>query len=228
MEVKFNVTGEARKALVKAAGVVLGWEPVYKGAPSFAYVVNNITISRGGTLSWDERTDEAARRNLLGKLREMGFVPVDEEIDPDDHCDSLTIEMPLMGFTDAALENLERLIAGKAALIKKAIGADALPVKRTETTLRFPWFKFDIDGATVSAYSRFIGALCAAAKEQKRVMAKEKLVENEKYAFRVFLLRLGFVGGDYKEARKILLKNLSGNSAFKSGIPSKTEVDADV
>jgi hypothetical protein len=228
MEVKFNVTGEARKALVKAAGVVLGWEPVYKGAPSFAYVVNNITISRGGTLSWDERTDEAARRNLLGKLREMGFVPVDEEIDPDDHCDSLTIEMPLMGFTDAALENLERLIAGKAALIKKAIGADALPVERTETTLRFPWFKFDIDGATVSAYSRFIGALCAAAKEQKRVMAKEKLVENEKYAFRVFLLRLGFVGGDYKEARKILLKNLSGNSAFKSGIPSKTEVDADV
>jgi hypothetical protein len=164
MEVKFNVTGEARKALVKAAGVVLGWEPVYKGAPSFAYVVNNITISRGGTLSWDERTDEAARRNLLGKLREMGFVPVDEEIDPDDHCDSLTIEMPLMGFTDAALENLERLIAGKAALIKKAIGADALPVERTETTLRFPWFKFDIDGATVSAYSRFIGALCAAAK----------------------------------------------------------------
>lgn len=227
MDVKFNVTGEARKALVKAAGVALGWEPVYKGAPSFAYVVNNVTVSRDGTFSWDERTDEAAMQNLLGRLRELGFIPVEEEIDPDDHCDTLTIEMPLAGFSDAALENLDRLIASKAALIKKAIGADALPVERTETTLKFPWFKFGIDGATVSAYSRFIGALCAAAKEQKRVSAKEKPVENEKYAFRVFLLRLGFVGDEYKAARKILLQNLSGNSAFKSGIPSKTEVNAD-
>ena len=223
MEVKFNVTGEARKALVKAAGEALGWEPVYKGAPSFAYVVSNVTISRSGILSWDERTDEAVIRNLLGRLREMGFVPAEEEIDTD----TLTIEMPLVGFTDAALENLDRLIAGKAALIKKAIGADSLPVERTETTLKFPWFKFGIDSATVAAYSRFIGALCAAAKEQKRVNAKEKPVENEKYAFRVFLLRLGFVGDDYKDARKILLKNLSGNSAFKSGAPTKTEVDAD-
>jgi len=223
MEVKFNVTGEARKALVKAAGEALGWEPVYKGAPSFAYVVSNVTISRDGTLSWDERTDEAAMLHLLGRLREMGFVPAEEEIDTD----TLTIEMPLVGFTDTALENLDRLIAGKAALIKKAIGADSLPVERTETTLKFPWFKFGIDSATVAAYSRFIGALCAAAKEQKRVNAKEKPVENEKYAFRVFLLRLGFVGDDYKDARKILLKNLSGNSAFKSGALAKTEVDAD-
>jgi hypothetical protein len=223
MEAKFNVTGEARKALVKAAGEALGWEPVYKGAPSFAYVVSNVTISRDGTLFWDERMDEAAMRNLLGRLREMGFVPAEEEIDTD----TLTIEMPVDGFTEAAMENLDRLIAGKASLIKKAIGANALPVERTETTLKFPWFKFGIDGATVAAYSRFIGALCATAKEQKRVNAREKLVENEKYAFRVFLLRLGFVGEEYKEARKILLKNLSGNSAFKSGAPAKTEVDAD-
>ncbi|MBS3886512.1 MAG: virulence protein [Dethiobacter sp.] len=150
-----------------------------------------------------------------------------EEVDPDDHCDTLTIEMPLAGFTDAALENLERLIASKAALIKKAIGAEALPIERTETTLRFPWFKFGIDGATVAAYSRFIGALYAAAKIQKRVTGREKPAENEKYAFRVFLLRLGFVGREYVDARKILLKNLSGSSAFKSGARSKTEVDSD-
>jgi len=227
MDVKFNVTGEARKALVKATAEALGWEPVYKGAPSFAYAVNNVTISRDGTLSWDERTDEAAMRNLLGRLREMGFAALDAEIDPDDNCDRLTIEMPLAGFTDAALENLERLIAGKAALIKKAIGAEVLPLVRTKTTLKFPWFKFGIDGSTVAAYSRFIGALCAAAKEQKRVTVREKPVENEKYAFRVFLLRLGFVGDEYKAARKILLQNLSGNCAFKGGARPKAEVDAD-
>ncbi|MGC8718409.1 MAG: hypothetical protein ACP5TY_00175 [Thermodesulforhabdaceae bacterium] len=73
MEVRFNVTGEARKALVKAIGETLGFETVYKGAPSFAYVVNNITISKDGALSWDERMDEVTIQNLLKKLMELGF-----------------------------------------------------------------------------------------------------------------------------------------------------------
>lgn len=225
MEVRFNVTGEARKALVKAIGEFLGFEPVYKGAPSFAYVVNNITISKDGALSWDERTDEVAIQNLLKKLLELGFTYEEDEAGTDDLCDTLTIEMPLDGFTDAALENLERLIESKASLIKKAIGAEELPIEQTETTLRFPWFRFGIEPEEVSAYARFIGALCVAAKEQHRVTAKDKPVENEKFAFRVFLIRLGFVGDEYKTARKILLRNLSGNSAFKNGAPAKmTEV----
>ena len=46
---------------------------------------------------------------------------------------------------------------------------------------------------------------------------QEREVENEKYAFRCFLLRLGFIGEEYKVERKILLKNLTGSSAFKNG-----------
>lgn len=49
------------------------------------------------------------------------------------------------------------------------------------------------------------------------VTLKDKPVDNEKYAFRCFLLRLGFIGEEYKEARKILLKNLTGNGAWKNG-----------
>jgi hypothetical protein len=142
--------------------------------------------------------------------------------------DAMTIEMPLEGFTERALENLEQLIASKAGLIKKAVGADAVPVIRSETTLRFPWFKFNAEPEEVSAYSCFIRVICTAAKEQKRVTAKEKIVENEKFAFRVFLIRLGFVGDEYKNARKILLRNLSGNSAFKNGGKAiETEVSQD-
>lgn len=63
------------------------------------------------------------------------------------------------------------------------------------------------------------------ALNQKRITAKEKPVDNDKYAFRCFLLRLGFIGDDYKTERKILLRNLSGSSAFKSGA-KKTEVEA--
>ena len=79
----------------------------------------------------------------------------------------------------------------------------------------------------VKAYTLLVEKLCAAAKQQKRVTAKEKSVENEKFAFRVFLIRLGFVGDEYRVARRILLKNLSGNSAFKNGVPSKQEVTVD-
>ena len=55
------------------------------------------------------------------------------------------------------------------------------------------------------------------ARNQKRINAKEKEVDNEKYAFRCFLLRLGFIGDEHKATRKILLRNLSGSSAFKAG-----------
>lgn len=145
-----------------------------------------------------------------------------------DESAGLTIEMPLEGYTEENIINLEKLIASKTSLIKKAIGANALPIERTETTLKFPWFSFGTSGEEADAYSRLVSALYAAAKEQKRVTAKDKDVENEKFAFRVFLIRLGFVGDEYKSARKILLRNLSGNSAFKNGSrATETEVSAD-
>ncbi len=63
----------------------------------------------------------------------------------------------------------------------------------------------------------FIAALCEMSRNAKRVTATEKEVENEKYAFRCFLLRLGFIGAEFKAERKILLKNLTGSSAFRNG-----------
>lgn len=144
---------------------------------------------------------------------------------------TLTIEMPLTGFTPEKLENLFRLVKTKAPLLKAALGADDLPIQQTDEAggkLVFPWFSGDADCDAVRAYTLLIERLCATAKEQHRVTAKEKNVENEKFAFRVFLIRLGFVGDEYKAARKILLKNLSGNSAFKNGAaPKATEGAAD-
>lgn len=220
MEVKYNVTGARRKELVGAISEITDCPATYKGAPTFAYEIGDFTVDKDGMLSFDNRTDSELVEKLLDTLAERGF-------EFEEPTERLTIEMPLEGFTDAALENLERLVSSKAALIKKAIGADALPIERTETTLKFPWFSFTANGDEVAAYSRFIGALCAAAKEQKRVTAREKTVENEKFSFRVFLIRLGFVGDEYKTARKILLRNLSGNSAFKNGTPPKADVATD-
>lgn len=66
-------------------------------------------------------------------------------------------------------------------------------------------------------FLNLIAALCEMSTRQKRVNAKEKPVDNERYAFRCFLLRLGFIGDEYKTDRKILIRMLPGNSAFKGG-----------
>ena len=88
-----------------------------------------------------------------------------------------------------------------------------------EDRITFPWFKIKpSDNSLLEAYSKFVCALAKLAREQKRVNPKEKEVENEKYAFRCFLLRLGFIGKEYKEVRKTLLKNFTGSSAFKGGV----------
>ena len=135
----------------------------------------------------------------------------------------LTIEMPRSTFTDMALENLKRLVESKTSLIQKALGTDCTHIITGEETISFPWFQGELTSDDVKAYTHFITALCEMAKTQQRVNATEKQVENEKYAFRCFLIRLGFIGSEYKTERKILLKNLSGNSAFKNGAPPKAE-----
>lgn len=134
-----------------------------------------------------------------------------------DESDQLVVEMPLTGFTPEKLDNLAKLVNAKGPLLKAALGTDDLPIQQTADTLRFSWFGGYLDSDTVKAYTTLIEKICTAAKEKHHVTAKEREVENPKYAMRCWLLSLGFIGAEYKTARKILLKNLGGNSSYKSG-----------
>ena len=134
----------------------------------------------------------------------------------------LTVSLPLDGFSADALDRLRKLADCKASLIRKALGADRLDIQTDEEKVSFPWWDTLPEPDETQAYTAFIAALCRMAKESKRVTATEKDVESEKYAFRGFLLRLGFIGADSKEHRKLLLKNLSGSAAF----PNKEKADA--
>ena len=126
----------------------------------------------------------------------------------------LTVEIPL---DKVDVGNLTKLLDAKGGLIKKALGISELPIEVLEEKAAFPWFGELPDNDAVQAYTHFISALCQMSKNAKRVTVTEKAVDNEKYAFRCFLLRLGFIGAEYKTERKILLKNLTGSSAFKNG-----------
>lgn len=224
MRINYNVTGSERKNLVQAISELTG-EPInYKGAPTFGYVVGKFYIDKNGMLKGDDSSELVNNLEVLHGFKAISMEydsPLSEEQTKPD--DLLTVEIPIEGFTEEHLTNLDKIVASKATLIKKAVDTEALPIERTETTIKFPWFKLKNDCGEVEAYTAFVTGLCSLAKKQKRVTAKEKAVDNEKYAFRVFLLRLGFIGEEFKVARKLLMKNLSGNSAFRDGTPNKED-----
>ena len=179
-----------------------------------------------------EALNLTAREELgLGRERredwqgENGMQPSDV---PEPECsDCLTIEVPLKGFTPEKLENLTKLVGAKAALLKAALSADELPIQMTDDTLLFPWFSGNLDADHTAAFTTLISLLCRTALEKKRVTAKEKNAEgNPKYAMRCFLLSLGFIGDEYKAARKILLSRLDGNSSWKNGKSGEAASDA--
>ena len=141
--------------------------------------------------------------------------------EPDE--DSLSISLPRTLFTETALQNLDALLLSKGRLIRHAFDIWEATYTLTDDRITFAWLHGTITDETAKAYATFISKLCEMARTQKRVTAKEKIVDNEKYAFRCFLLRLGMIGSVYKESRKILLQNLTGSSAFKSGHRKEAE-----
>ena len=257
MTINYNVTGTERKRLVEYISGFMGTDKKYLGAPTFAYQVGYLTISKDGAVSFEDRGYNSDIDALMAELEGQGFhtedtiakadtaeqeatsgenaaQPNEASTEPEatpaedgiiqPHGYGLTVTLPAASLPPEALVNLTSLLTAKGRLIRKALGVEALPVEVSPDTVSFPWFEGrDLDADEVKTYTHLIAALCDMARNQKRITAKEKVTDNDKYAFRCFLLRLGFIGAEFKDERKILLRNLSGNSAFKSGKRS-TEV----
>lgn len=232
MELNYKVKGNQRKQLVKALEEIIGAKSKYMGVPTFAYRIGRFMVDRAGTVT-TEGTFVEVFQNVAIALSLRGFEPegglekADIRVEGDavtitdsaatstNKVDLLEIQMPREMFTDKGLENLKKLIHAKGDLIKKAIGTDELHLNIEEETIGFPWFPLKGDADEVAHHEKFIEALCHMAINQKRVTAKAMKSENEKYDFRCFLLRLGFIGDEHKAFRRYYLRNLSGNAAFK-------------
>ncbi len=236
-EIDFNIYKEQRKALVNAIAEYTQAKPVYLGPPTFSYKIDTIIVNRDGVVIFPDVPEQEFEMQLFMRFMvERGYDMIygtgggtaaagtDETVEAEPETDEaetapaelLTISMPREMFSDAALDNLLRLIDSKAELIKTALGTDDLRIGIGDDAVRFPWFT-DASPDAVQAYTHFVSALCDMAIHAKRVNAVEKEVDNQKYAFRCFLLRLGFIGEEYKKERKILLRNLTGSSAFRNG-----------
>ena len=236
--VSFELAERSRKELVKDISEILGEKAEYMRMPTCAYRVGGYTIAKDGTLTWEADDDaEVLLRALTARGWDYAIVidtAVTEETQPkvkaepdasaeENTCGEVEadtygfcIELPDEALPDAARVNLDRLIESKGNLLRKALGTDTIVYKITDGKIRFLWFHISSSPEEVTAYTQLITALVEMAKNSKRITAKERTVENEKYAFRCFLLRLGFIGAEYKQTCKTLLKNFEGSSAFRT------------
>lgn len=220
MELNFNVTGEDRKRLVSVIEQATGQKAAYLRMPTCAYQVGDYNVGKDGTVTFPDGTDLSASSDVIDACVMAGFEPEDWERNTEEQPEeavSLTVEVPRDHFTDAQLENLKKLVSAKEGLLKQALGTEGVPVIVTDEKVSFPWFSEGIPAEDCMTYTKLIEAICRMAKGAKRVTSKEKDTDNPKYAFRCFLLRLGFIGDAYKADRKILLRNLTGSSAFRTG-----------
>ena len=199
MIIHYRASGKDRKKLAEIVAKEIGVDAIYQGAPTFSYQMDYFTVDREGALVFDDEQAGDESERVLDRIAAAGFTP-DEGEDEMEEKTGLAIQMPAM--TGDEISRLE---------------ADSLAVGDKDGKLDFAWFKADAEPDEVKAYMDLVTALCEMAKKATRVTGKDKPVENEKYAFRCFLLRLGFIGDEYKASRKVLLKNFSGSSAFKNG-----------
>ena len=202
MVIKYNVTGAERKRLVAALSNLMGVKAKYLGMPSMAYEVSDFIIDKNGNLELSDKANRTEIERVARHLASEGFI-AEEEISAtegrqtaDSEEFGLTVSMPRSNFSEGALENLQALVEAKGELIRHALDVEELPIEISEDEVSFPWFEELPTPEEIKAYTHFILALSEMAINQKRITVKEKEVENEKYAFRCFLLRLGFIGKD--------------------------------
>lgn len=220
MKLSYNAEGEERKALVTEICRITGDTSEYLFMPTCTYRIGDVTVEKDGTVVCD---DEEKMMHIRDELEKVSFTPEEPESEeaetPEEgNAAGLTVEIPLKY---ANTENLDNLLTAKGKLIRHALGVDALGFEVKDDRIAFPWFKETPDADEARAYTDFIAKLCALSKELNRTSKRELPVTNEKYSFRCFLLRLGFIGPEYKAERKILLRNLSGSSSWKNGAPAK-------
>ena len=207
MTIEFHLTGETRKTLVNTISEIFEIPAEYQYMPTCAYKIGECyTVTKEGNLEISDSADSKETEHLTEELKKRGYdIPTENR---------LMIQMPADFFDEHTLGNLQQICENKAALFQAAFQTDSLDIISSDEKVEFPWFTVEQDG-DADAYCTFISMLCEFAKNQGRINRKPDTSDNPKYTMRCFLIRLGMVGTEFKAARKVILRNLTGNSAFR-------------
>lgn len=225
-----------RQPLIRALEQETGAAAIYSGAPSFRYQVGIYTVLRDGSLEVDE---SAADHVLLDALAAQGLL--ERTAAPQGG-----IAFSADGFTGRTMVNLVNSIAAREKLINKAIGVpnafhmgaelvrklkEENPATMTEfmSILHSSGGDSAMKGIVLSggqvaftgfpetdACRQLAERIVHSAVSSRWTKAKAPAVTNEKYSFRVWLNSLGMTGDAYSAARAELLKNFTGDAAFRT------------
>ena len=228
MTIHFEGASENRKELVRAFAEVTGCKSEYLGAPAFDYKVGDYIIHRDGSVETDDLMDAKELGITLQALRGRGFIAPDsdwaepEEAPTEAETQScltipqeggIALSFPKDGMSAETIANVKKLIAAKAQLIKLALEVDELPIEEQEDRLTFTWLPVTAPPEMTNATMHLLAAIIKLAKNLKRVTVTERDTDNPRYTFRCFLLRLGFIGDEYKTVRKYLMQGIPGNGS---------------
>jgi len=220
MKVQFSqkVSG-GRKRLLAPIAERAQEEVRYAGAPTFAYKAAGWSVDKNNVL-----ISPVFEINEIDSYACIPELLRDLETEPEGR-------LTLMIFPDQTEEEkaaiMQALLESKETLIRSALGIDqALTVATTKTGYMLSFFNATLDRAYITVAAQLSCCIYEQAIRQKRVTAKDKAVENEKYAFRCFLLHIGMIGKTYSLARKTLLASLAGNGSFKSGNSKRSDEEA--
>lgn len=243
MKIASKVTD--RKQLVKALEEATGMKGRYLFSPSFAYEVGPYTVDRSGALVVNDadaseeviRTLEA--KELIERTEEidtedtvtMITLPIAEHNGRSLknlvfmlHSKSVLLGKAVgrLGWyrvSDKLIADLDAHTPESADDFLKILqdaGEDALQGLSFEDGKIGFIFPYTKEPDHLHTYMQLTTLMVNAAKEQHRVQPEKCKITNEKYTFRVWLMRLGMKGEEYKTARKLLLQNLKGHAAFRT------------
>ena len=134
----------------------------------------------------------------------------------------MTISVPRSLMSDSGLENLKKLVHAKEDLLKQAFAIESTDIEVTDEAISFPWFSV-LSPEELKYASQFISGMCRFANSSKRITSKRRREDNPKFAMRVWAIRMGFSGNEYKALRKYLMHRLPGDAAFRFGRPEESE-----
>jgi len=243
---QMRVTGRERKEVARLIASHFKTQAVYEGVPSFGYLIKEPTgrewrvDKTGAILAAGLAEDDLAEMfTVLKAMEESGIEVIGQAavtITTEGH-NGVTLRnlvnilaakerliAKAMGVADQPIIASAMVTAVNAVrlktienFLKAASGGGGCPgLAISRNTLTFSWFAASLNSEAIQAYVQFAFAVNSMALAQKHSSPHETETDNEKYHFRVFLLRAGFIGEAYKASRQIFLDRLDGNGAFRT------------
>lgn len=238
------VTGRERKEVAALVADHFGTQAVYQGTRGFGYLITEPggrewLVDKAGAIITESRAQEnMANMFAVLKVLENNGVKAEGQvvvtISTEEH-NGVTLRNLVniisgkewlitkamgTGHSFIAPEMVEAINAVRLATIAdflEAAGSEVSPgLAVTQDAITLRWFAATLNPEAIAAYIQFVFALNAMAIAQKYSTQHAKETGNEKYTFRVWLLRLGFIGEEYSASRKLFLGRLDGNSSFRT------------